>query len=120
MSPYYAGLLIHAAAGTANAPRRTLNAFELKRGSPNWQAAMYFWYPGASSTYVDVDDGTYLTRIEAGWTAMGTLNGHQYNGPATFAAPNEASLGSIDSVFFYWNRSAPTLEISDIHVTKID
>jgi hypothetical protein len=65
-----------------------------------------------------VTDTEFAQLAEAGYATMAHAH-HGYQGPYSFT-PDEATHGALDSVFVYWNRSVPQIEISELRVTKID
>lgn len=93
--------------------QRDLFFLDITKGSPNYTLQTYCRY--FSNTALDISATNFLLYAE---TEAGlTLVPYEY-GTARALAVDEGVDGALNHVFFWWSRTQPMIEISDIAIVK--
>lgn len=94
---------------------RTLFFIDFTKGSPSWTGQVMM-IANTSSTTTDVDYATMMTYAEL--ETPGALAGHIVGSTARTFAVDEGTNGTLDHVCFWWPRTDPVVEISDIGIVR--
>ena len=85
---------------------------DFTKGSPNWTAKAF--YRNNTTLTVDVSQQSFLAMMEIEPPAA---TGHIDSADYTFAV-DEGTNGTLNSVFFWWARSVPYVEIADLAIAR--
>lgn len=85
---------------------------DFTKGSPNWTAKAF--YRNDTTITLDMSQQTFLDLM-----AIDTPSLTGYIASSSFSfAVDEATNGTLNSVFFWWSRAVPYAEISDIAIAR--
>jgi hypothetical protein len=101
------------AAANYNGLQRDLWFLTVTKGTPNWSFSVLQRNNVASTSDYSYDQFIQYAETEAYPTLTRYVTGTTVTG-----AIDEGANGTLDTVFFWWPRAAPAIEISDIAVVR--
>ena len=94
---------------------RTVIFLDITKGSPNFTFDLFSWQNNiGNGAMADVTLSTYLTQV-----SLSNPSVTNHSTTSATQAIDEATYGYFNAVNIGWDRSSPTIEISDLAVVKL-
>lgn len=103
-------------AATATNFWNTCFYLRITKGTPNWSILPIF---NGSSTLANRTRAQWLSFAESNGAASSAPIGYNYSAATRTIAVDEATDGVLDHVNVWWNRSAPSILITDISIARL-